>query len=104
MKDIKDAKYLESIVSYNDMKAFVCQNRDDQHLFSNTVCTSYSGSFYFKALLLIVFAKYSTLSQESRTPKEGVVKNVLQKLYLVMQSVCSSITSFLNHSITRKHN
>lgn len=84
MKDIKDAKYLESIVSYNDMKAFVCQNRGDQHLFSNTVCTKYSMSFYRTALLLTVFAKYLTMSQESRTPKKGIVKNVLQKPFLVM--------------------
>lgn len=35
MKNLKDSVYLESIVSFNDMKAFVCQSREDQHKFSN---------------------------------------------------------------------
>jgi len=43
MDDMKNAMYLESIISKNDMKAFVCQNREDQKLFSNQVHFS-SGS------------------------------------------------------------
>ncbi|XP_057299997.1 structural maintenance of chromosomes protein 5-like [Hydractinia symbiolongicarpus] len=35
MKDIKDSVYVESFIGFNDMKAFVCQNRQDQHTFSN---------------------------------------------------------------------
>jgi len=35
MKDMKNALYLESLIAFNDMKAFVCQNREDQKLFSN---------------------------------------------------------------------
>ena len=35
MKNISDARYLESVISFNDMKAFVCENREDQALFMN---------------------------------------------------------------------
>lgn len=43
MKDMRNAMYLESIISFNDMKAFVCQNREDQDKFSNQV-TCYTKS------------------------------------------------------------
>ena len=35
MKNMKDATYLESNIDFNDMKAFVCQNRNDLVLFMN---------------------------------------------------------------------
>ena len=41
MKDIKDATFVESLVAFRDMTAFVCQNREDQNLFSNQVCENY---------------------------------------------------------------
>ena len=37
MHDMKNSMYLENTVSFNDMKAFVCQNREDQKKFSNQV-------------------------------------------------------------------
>ncbi|XP_020612107.1 structural maintenance of chromosomes protein 5-like [Orbicella faveolata] len=33
MKDVRDAKFIESLISQNDMRAFVCSNRDDLKLF-----------------------------------------------------------------------
>ena len=35
MKNMKDATYLESNIGFNDMKAFVCQNRSDQTILAN---------------------------------------------------------------------
>nr|XP_047139503.1 structural maintenance of chromosomes protein 5 isoform X1 [Hydra vulgaris] len=35
MKNMKDAVYLESTISFNDFKSFVCENRKDQALFSD---------------------------------------------------------------------
>lgn len=37
MKDVKDAKFIESLISQNDMRAFVCSNRDDLKLFLDEV-------------------------------------------------------------------
>ena len=37
MHDMKNAFYLENAISFRDMKAFVCQNREDQKLLSNQV-------------------------------------------------------------------
>ena len=37
MKDMRNARFVETLVPFNDMKAFVCENRADQKLFSNTV-------------------------------------------------------------------
>lgn len=37
MKNVKDAKFIESLISQNDLKAFVCSNRDDLKLFLDEV-------------------------------------------------------------------
>lgn len=37
MKKVKDAKFIESLISQNDLKAFVCSNREDLKLFLNEV-------------------------------------------------------------------
>lgn len=37
MKDVKDAKFIESLISQNDMRAFVCSNRDDLKFFLDEV-------------------------------------------------------------------
>jgi len=37
MKNVKDAKFIESLISQNDLKAFVCSNRDDLTLFLDEV-------------------------------------------------------------------
>ena len=38
MKNVKDAKYIENLISQNDLKAFVCGNREDLKLFLDEVC------------------------------------------------------------------
>ena len=40
MKNVKDAKFIESLISQNDLKSFVCSNRDDLKLFLDEVCYS----------------------------------------------------------------
>ena len=42
MKNVKDAKFIESLISQNDLKSFVCSNRDDLKLFLDEVCYSIS--------------------------------------------------------------
>ncbi|XP_067017127.1 structural maintenance of chromosomes protein 5-like [Acropora muricata] len=37
MKNVKDAKFIESLISQNDLKSFVCSNRDDLKLFLDEV-------------------------------------------------------------------
>ncbi|KAL9986165.1 hypothetical protein ACROYT_G000260 [Oculina patagonica] len=37
MKDVKDAKFIESLISQNDLRAFVCSNREDLKLFLDEV-------------------------------------------------------------------
>lgn len=37
MKNVKDAKFIESLISQNDLRAFVCSNRDDLKLFLDEV-------------------------------------------------------------------
>ena len=37
MKDVKDAKFIESLISQTDMRAFVCSNREDLKLFLDEV-------------------------------------------------------------------
>lgn len=37
MKKVRDAKFIESLISQNDLKAFVCSNREDLKLFLNEV-------------------------------------------------------------------
>lgn len=37
MKKVKDAKFIESLINQNDLKAFVCSNREDLKLFLNEV-------------------------------------------------------------------
>lgn len=37
MKNVRDAKYIESLISQNDLRAFVCSNREDLKLFLNEV-------------------------------------------------------------------
>lgn len=44
MKNVRDAKYIESLISQNDLRAFVCSNREDLKLFLNEVCHSYISS------------------------------------------------------------
>ena len=39
MKQVRDAKFIESLISQNDLRAFVCSNRDDLKLFLNEVCS-----------------------------------------------------------------
>ena len=34
-KDKNDGKFVESVIGFNDMKAFVCENRKDQDAFNN---------------------------------------------------------------------
>lgn len=46
MKNVKDAKFIESLISQNDLKAFVCSNRDDLKLFLDEV------TLYFKHMHL----------------------------------------------------
>lgn len=37
MKNMDDAPLVESVISFGDMTAFVCENRDDQAKFMNEV-------------------------------------------------------------------
>lgn len=37
MKDVKNAKFIESVINQNDLRAFVCSNRDDLTLFLDEV-------------------------------------------------------------------
>lgn len=37
MKDVKNAKFIESVINQNDLRAFVCSNRDDLRLFLDEV-------------------------------------------------------------------
>ena len=37
VKDLNNAKYLESTIAMNDMKAFVCENSEDMKLFMETI-------------------------------------------------------------------
>lgn len=49
MKNVKDAKFIESLISQNDLKSFVCSNRDDLKLFLDEVCYSIiiSNNYYY---------------------------------------------------------
>lgn len=53
MKNIKDAGYVESLISFNDMKAFVCENREDQHKFSNQVSLLPSKTSFYEEKLYV---------------------------------------------------
>ena len=37
MKDVKDAKFIENLINANDLRSFVCSNRDDLKLFLDEV-------------------------------------------------------------------
>ena len=57
MKKVKDAKFIESLINQNDLKAFVCSNREDLKLFLNEVCyifiiTFSSRTFQVRVTLL----------------------------------------------------
>ena len=54
MKDVKNAKFIESAISQNDLRAFVCSNRDDLKLFLDEVRK--------KQETVIHFCKFKTLS------------------------------------------
>ena len=41
MKNVRDAKFIESLISQNDIRAFVCSNREDLKLFLDEVCFYY---------------------------------------------------------------
>ena len=60
MKNVKDAKFIESLISQNDLKSFVCSNRDDLKLFLDEVCCSISlitiiTSHFHTEVILIVY-------------------------------------------------
>lgn len=61
MKNVKDAKFIESLISQNDLKSFVCSNRDDLKLFLDEVCYSVIISnklllhFHTEEVILILY-------------------------------------------------
>ena len=61
MKNVKDAKFIESLISQNDLKSFVCSNRDDLKLFLDEVCCSISlitfitSNFHTEVILIVYY-------------------------------------------------
>lgn len=52
MKDVKNAKFIESVINQNDLRAFVCSNRDDLRLFLDEVQYRHRMKFNFKIVNL----------------------------------------------------
>lgn len=48
MKDVKNVKFIESVINQNDFRVFVCSNRDDLRLFLDEVQYRYRMKFNFK--------------------------------------------------------
>ena len=48
MKDVKNAKFIESVINQNDLRAFVCSNRDDLRLFLDEVQYRHRMKFNFE--------------------------------------------------------
>ena len=52
MKDVKNAKFIESVINQNDLRAFVCSNRDDLRLFLDEVQYRHRMKFNFEIINL----------------------------------------------------
>lgn len=52
MKDVKNAKFIESVINQNDLRAFVCSNRDDLRLFLDEVQYRHKMKFNFEIVNL----------------------------------------------------
>lgn len=52
MKDVKNAKFIESVINQNDLRAFVCSNRDDLRLFLDEVQYRHRMKFNFEIVNL----------------------------------------------------
>lgn len=52
MKDVKNAKFIESVINQNDLRAFVCSNRDDLRLFLDEVQYRHRMKFNFELVNL----------------------------------------------------
>ena len=52
MKDVKNAKFIESVINQNDLRAFVCSNRDDLRLFLDEVQYRHGMKFNFEIVNL----------------------------------------------------
>ena len=76
MKNVKDAKFIESLISQNDLKAFVCSNRDDLTLFLDEVWAIHivcmykksSNTIFFHNLTPSFFRNFSTLTASLSPP------------------------------------
>lgn len=74
------AKYLENYISFNDMRAFVCENSEDMNLFMDTMCEE-------QRLRVNAVKAPAGLNLENLKPKHPLEKYKYESIFLVYRII-----------------